>query len=174
MRCCSGMERHSGDRRHFRGNGDSRRSQRNSTNPKRQQRLPRSPAVTAVTSIMLRARILSTEVDGRRWDSIRSLLTAVCRAIRVFVILSSVSFRSPAQIRGVEGGGGGHVLAAELRHACQEAGSAWSTLHRARSRRGAGTQREGFGAGSKYYWHLRDATENGSIASMDVTPAPSN
>ena len=68
----------------------------------------------------------------------------------------------------------GRVSAAELRHACQEAGFAWRTLHRARSRIGAGTRREGFGAGSKYYWYLRDATKHGSIASMDLTPAPSN
>jgi hypothetical protein len=41
------MERHLGDRRHFRENGDSRRSQRNRTNPKRQRRLPRLPTVSA-------------------------------------------------------------------------------------------------------------------------------
>ena len=69
---------------------------------------------------------------------------------------------------------GGRVPAAELRHACQEAGFAWSTLHRVRLRIGAGTRREGFGAGSKSYWYLRDATKHGSIASMDLTPAPSN
>ena len=68
---------------------------------------------------------------------------------------------------------GGRVPAAELRHACQEAGFAWSTLHRVRLRIGAGTRREGFGAGSKYYWYLRDATKHGSIASIDLTPAPS-
>jgi hypothetical protein len=69
---------------------------------------------------------------------------------------------------------GGRVSAAELRHACQEAGFAWSTLHRVRLRIGAGTRREGFGAGSKSYWYLRDATKHGSIASIDLTPAPSN
>jgi hypothetical protein len=59
------MERHLGDRRHFRENGDSRRSQRNRTNPKRQRRLPRSPAVPAVPALMLWARMPSTEVQGQ-------------------------------------------------------------------------------------------------------------
>ncbi len=44
---------------------------------------------------------------------------------------------------------GGRVLAAELRRASQEAGFAWRTLHRARSRIGAATRREGFGPGSE-------------------------
>ena len=69
---------------------------------------------------------------------------------------------------------GGRVSAAEVRHVCQEAGFAWRTLHRVRLRIGAGTRREGFGPGSKCYWHSHDATKHGSIASMDLTPAPSN
>ncbi len=68
---------------------------------------------------------------------------------------------------------GGRVSAAELRHACQEASFAWSTLHRVRSRIGAGTRRERFGPGSKSYWYLCDATKHGSITSMDLRPAPS-
>ena len=227
-----------GDRRHFRGNGDSRRSQRNRTNPKRQRRLPRSPAVPAVPSLMLRARMPSTEVQGQRRDDIRSFLTVVCRAVGVFVILLSVFVRSLTQVRRVDGGAGGHAAATERHppacslelatglatrhvtgplttngiHSClprtlfywpsfaacrvgdcgaretlaqrtrfrrasatpaRSAGFAWSTLHRVRSRIGAGTRREGFGSGSKSYWYLRDATKHGSIASMDLTPAPS-
>ncbi len=68
---------------------------------------------------------------------------------------------------------GGRVPAAELRHACQEAGFAWSILHRVRSRIGAGTRREGFGPGSQSYWYLSDAIKHGSIEGIDLTPAPS-
>ncbi len=67
---------------------------------------------------------------------------------------------------------GGCVPAAELRRACEEAGFAWPTLHRARSRIGALTRREGFGPGSKSYWQLRDAPEQGSVSAIDLTSAP--
>jgi len=67
---------------------------------------------------------------------------------------------------------GGCVPAAELRRACKEAGFAWRTLHRARSRVGAVTRREGFGPGSKSSWQLRDAHKQGIISVIDVTSAP--
>jgi hypothetical protein len=66
---------------------------------------------------------------------------------------------------------GGRVPAAELRRASREAGFAWSTLDRVRSRIGASTDREGFGARSKNDWYLRDATPHGSDASVVPTQA---
>jgi hypothetical protein len=64
---------------------------------------------------------------------------------------------------------GSRVLATDLRRACREAGFTWPTLHRARSRIGAVTRREGFGPGSKCYWHRRDAPKHESIFSIDLT-----
>ena len=66
----------------------------------------------------------------------------------------------------------GPVLAADLRRASQEAGFAWTTLSRARSRIGAVTRREGFGPGSKYYWQERNAPKREPASAIDLTPAP--
>jgi putative DNA primase/helicase len=68
--------------------------------------------------------------------------------------------------------GGGRVLAADLRRACQEAGFTWRTLHRARSRIGAMTRREGFGRGSKVVWQLRDSPPHGASSEMDAALPP--
>ncbi len=67
---------------------------------------------------------------------------------------------------------GGRVLAAELRRACQEAGFAWRTVHRARWRIGAVIRREGFGPGSKVYWQSSDACNDGGICTIDATSTP--
>jgi hypothetical protein len=64
---------------------------------------------------------------------------------------------------------GGRVLASELRHACKDAGFTWTTLHRARSRIGAVTRREGFGRGSKVFWQLHDAAGHVRIARTHLT-----
>jgi hypothetical protein len=58
--------------------------------------------------------------------------------------------------------GAGRVSAAELRYGCMTAGFSWATLYRAKAHVGAVTRREGFGAGAKTYWQLRDTTEDGS------------
>ncbi len=65
---------------------------------------------------------------------------------------------------------GGRVAASELRRACLEAGFTWTTLHRARSRIGAGTRREGFGRGSKVFWQLHESPENVRIATTHLKP----
>ena len=67
---------------------------------------------------------------------------------------------------------GGRVPAAELRRACEQAGFAWPTLHRARSRVGAVTRRHGFGSGSKSYWHLRAEPKDPLISAINLRSAP--
>jgi len=67
---------------------------------------------------------------------------------------------------------GGPILAADLRRAGEEAGFAWITLRRARSRIGAVIRREGFGPGSKYYWQERNAPKHEIAATVDLAEAP--
>ena len=66
----------------------------------------------------------------------------------------------------------GRVLASEIRRAGQDAGFSWSGLHRAKSRVGAATDREGFGPGSKCFWRLTDASQLEADSHIDFTPAP--
>jgi hypothetical protein len=66
----------------------------------------------------------------------------------------------------------GRIPAAELRRACEEAGFAWPTLHRAKSRIGAATHREGYGRGSSYFWQLRDGPDHRSVSTTDLAPSP--